>query len=195
MSKRDKPRASIEDEARARRAKLMDLTTDRVGKKRGMWGDDERLKMDTIALGIPQFDEIIDGGWRRGRIGMVVGEASMGKTLVTQWTIVAFQRRGLVCGFIDPEKTFDAEWFTKTGVKTNELIVARPSSTEEAFDLAGEWAENGMDLIVVDSLAALVPKYRAEHELAEKEVMGLAAHKISEGLAQFTNQNWDSFML
>ena len=186
---------SLEQEAKARRAKLMDITTDKVGRKRGMWGDDSRLKMDTIPLSIPQFDAILDGGWRRGRIGMVVGEASMGKTLITQWTIKAFQERGLVCGFIDPEKTFDAEWFAKTGVKPEDLIVVRPSSTEEAFDLAGKWAENGMDLIVMDSLAALVPKYRAEHELSEKEVMGLGAHKISEGLAQFTNQNTDTFML
>ncbi len=195
MTKAKTEKLSLEDEAKKRRAVLMDLTTDRIGKKRGMWGDDSRLKMDTIPLDIPQFDEMIDGGWRRGRIGMVIGEASMGKTLVTQWTIAAFQRRGQACGFVDPEKTFDAEWFEKTGVKTNELIVARPSSTEEAFDLAGDWAEAGMGLIVMDSLAALVPKYRAEHELSEKEVMGLAAHKLSEALAQFTNRNWDSFML
>ncbi|KKN86934.1 hypothetical protein LCGC14_0264970 [marine sediment metagenome] len=192
---RKKDESELLDTASERRAKLMDITKARVGAKRGLMGDDPKLHMETIETDIPGLDDILAGGWRRGRMGMVIGEASMGKTLIMQWTIRAFQQKGYVCGFIDPEKTFDAEWFEKTGVNTSELLVVRPTSTEQAFDLACDWAANGMDFIGIDSLAALVPVYRLEHDLEEKDVMGLHARKVGEGLAQLTNRNWDSFIL
>jgi recombination protein RecA len=189
------PDDELMNEADKRRRKLLDISKARVGAKRALWGDDPKLKRATISTDIAVLDDILGGGWRRGRFGLITGEASMGKTLITQWTIKAFQDRGLVCGFIDPEQTYDEEWFTTTGVNTSDLIVIRPESTEQAFDLATEWAENGMDLIAIDSLAALVPKARAETELAEREVIGLHARKIGEGLAQLNNKNWDSFVL
>ncbi len=176
-------------------AELLEMTQGAIGKDRVHFGSNPDLHMDTISTGVMELDRIIGGGWRMGRIGMVVGEASMGKTLITQWTIAAFQKRGMTCGFMDPERTFDAEWFTKTGVDVSKLIVVRPENTEQAFDIACMWAKSKMDLIVLDSIAALVPKMRAEHKLEDREVMGLAANKLGEGIRQLNNVNLHSFVL
>lgn len=185
----------VSEEAIAKRNKLLDIGRKRMNKSRTTLGNDPKLVMPTISTEIPQLDSILGGGWRMGRIAMVVGEASMGKTLITQWSIAAFQRQGMVCGFIDPEKTFDPHWFEVTGVNTEQLIVARPESTEQAFDLAVDWATNGMDLVVLDSLAALTPKMRAENELEKQEVIGLSARKIGEGLNVLNNKNERAMIL
>jgi recombination protein RecA len=185
----------IVDAAVERRQALLEKAEKRLGKDRAHTGDSPELFLGTVPTDIPQLDQILGGGWRRGRLAIVTGEASMGKTLITQWTIKAFQARGLVCGFMDPEKTFDAEWFGKTGVNVSELLVARPSNTEQAFDLACDWVKGGMDLVVIDSMAALVPKARAESGLEESEVMGRAPFKLGEGLKQLNNENLNSFIL
>lgn len=182
--------------AGARLADLFKVTQSSTkDKDRALFGNDPKLVMPTVSTDVLELDRVLGGGWRRGRFGMVIGEASMGKTLVTQWTIAAFQRRGLVCGFIDPEHTFDAEWFEKTGVDTSKLIVYRPEHTEGAFDMACKWVENKIDLVVIDSAAALVPKMRADHGLEDREVMGLGARKLNEGLMQLNNANLTSFIL
>ena len=186
-------------QARERRDRLLEVAVKTAGKGRTALGDDSRLHLETVSMdpvvGVTGIDEMLGGGWRRGRMGMVIGEASMGKTLLTQWTIKAFQQLGYVCGFIDPEKTYDAEWFQATGVRVQDVIVVRPESSEQAFDLACRWAEKGMDLIVIDSLAALVPKARMENDLETQEYMGLNPRKISEGLAKLTGSNINSFIL
>ncbi len=191
--KKDEPMTDDE-----RRADMLKVTQVAVGTGHGdrvMLGDDPRLKLPTISTDVPELDRILGGGVRLGRMGMVIGEASMGKTLITQWVIAAFQRRGMLCAMIDPEHTYDAEWFAKTGVDPARLIMLRPSCTEQAFDVACKWVEKKIDLIVMDSVAALVPKMRAEHTLEEREVIGLAARKLSEGMAQLTNVNTRTFVL
>ncbi len=194
-----KEKESIDDIAQRHRNKLLDIAVHTGGKERTAMGNDKRLRLETIsideAVGVPGIDEMLGGGWRRGRMGMVVGEASMGKTLLTQWTMAAFQHLGYSVGFIDPEKTYDAEWFARTGVDVNKLIVQRPANTEQAFDLACKWSTAGMDLVVIDSLAALVPKSRMENDLETQEYMGRSAFKISEGLGKLTGENVNSFIL
>ena len=175
---------------------LLKITQQHVGKgNRVLMGDDPKLKMATITSGIPELDRIIGGGWRCGRFAMIVGEASMGKTLLTQRAIVSFQALGKTCAFIDPERTFDGEWFGKTGVDVSKLIVLRPNSTEQAFDVACEWVENGIDLVVIDSLAALTPLRRMENTLVDQNQMGLNAAKIGEGIQKLNNTNMDSMII
>lgn len=182
--------------AARKRAKMLELAQKKAGKDRAVFGDSPKLVHDAVPTDIPELDDILGyGGFKRGRIGAVIGEASMGKTLITQWIIKSFQARGLTCGFIDPEKTFDPAWFEATGVNVEDLIVVIPECTEQAFDIACEWAANKIDLIVIDSLAALVPRRRAENPLDDKDVMGLAPFKIGEGLAQLTNKNLDSLII
>ncbi|KKK48300.1 hypothetical protein LCGC14_3146510, partial [marine sediment metagenome] len=109
-------------QARERRDRLLEVAVKTAGKGRTALGDDSRLHLETVSMdpvvGVTGIDEMLGGGWRRGRMGMVIGEASMGKTLFTQWVIRAFQAKGYLCGFIDPEKTYDEEWFKATGVNT-----------------------------------------------------------------------------
>ena len=124
---------SLEEQARARRDRILALTQGEVGKGRALLGNDPKLHLETVPIEVMDIDQMLGGGVRRGRMGLVVGEASMGKTLFTQWVIQAFQRKGYLCGFIDPEKTYDEEWFKATGVSTKDLIVFRPQSLEQAF--------------------------------------------------------------
>ena len=175
--------------AAERKQRLLEITQAGVGKDRVGLGNDPKLLRDVIPVGVLDVDQILGGGFRLGRMAMIVGHESMGKTLFTQWVIKAFQEHGYVCGFIDPEKTYEPQWFTKTGVKVEDLIVVHPESTEQTFDLACEWAKQGMGLIVIDSLAALTPKARAAADMEDQEFMGLAARKASEGLNRFTNAN------
>lgn len=187
--------STLLDKAKQRREAILELTQAQVGKSRVGFGNDERLVKETVPIGYPDIDEMLGGGLRKGRIAMVVGQESMGKTLFTQWVIRAFQERGEICGFIDPEKTFDPDWFDKTGVNIDELLVVQPASTEQAFDLATVWATNGVGLIVIDSLAALTPQSRVNDDLTSQEFMGLMPRKISEGLNRFTNLNTDALMV
>ena len=185
----------ILDKADERKRKLLEITQDMVGKDRTGFGDDPKLLKDVIPINIPNVDDILGGGFRKGRVAMIVGQESMGKTLFTQWIIKSFQEQGEICGFVDPEKTFDAKWFEITGVNVRDLVVVHPESTEQTFDLACEWSRNGMGLIVVDSLAALTPKARREADLEDQEFMGLASRKTSEGLNLFTNMNNDALLV
>ena len=187
--------AELTELAAERKRKLLEVAKDAIGTNRVGMGDDKKLQKETVPINVLDVDSILGGGFKRGRVAMVIGEESMGKTLFTQWVIAAFQKQGDVCGLIDPEKTYLEEWFKRTGVETDDLLVAQPSSTEQAFDLACAWSENGMGLIVMDSLAALTPKARAESSLEKQEFMGLGPRKISEGLNTFTNKNTDALLL
>ena len=186
---------SVLDEVEERRRKLLEITHSVVGRDRASLGSESRLVKDTVPLGIPEVDNILGGGLRMGRMALVVGTASTGKTLFTQWVISAIQKRGGICGFMDPEKTYEPAWMSQTGVDTENIVIVHPSSTEQAFDLACRWSEEGVDLIVIDSLAALTPQLRVDADLTAKDVMGVGARKITEGLNVFTRQNTNSLLL
>jgi len=188
--------SNLVEEAEERLKKLLSLTEKTVGKERGMRGDNPKLDLGVVTTGIPGLDVVLgNGGFKRGSMTLIEGQASMGKTLLTQLIIRAFQEQGLLVGFIDPEKTYSADWFEATGVDTKSLIVARPTTTEQAFDLAISWAEAKMDLIVIDSLAALVPSYRVTHTLEDKEVIGKAAMMLNVGISKLNTQNLNSVIL
>ena len=173
--------SKVVDQLAQRRDKLLEMTRKEAGPARVGFGNDPKLRKDIVPLDIMDVDSILGGGFRKGRMAMVVGRESMGKTLFTQWVIKAFQSQGMVCGFMDPEKTFEPKWFDTTGVNTDELLVVQPSSTEQAFDVATMWSENGMDLIVIDSLAALTPMARLEADFVKQDFMGLQARRLRKG--------------
>ena len=183
------------EEMRERRQRLLELTQGEVGKNRADFGDSDKLRKETVPINVLDIDDILGGGLRKGRMAMVVGHESMGKTLFTQWIIKAFQDYGEICGLIDPEKTYEKDWFVKTGVNVEDLLVVQPASLEQAFDLACLWSANGVGLIVIDSLAALTPQARVDADLADQDFRGLAPRKISEGLSRFTNVNTDSLLV
>lgn len=165
---------------------------------------DEQLVPHAISIGIPALDIMLGGGIPRGRTTIVYGEYSSGKTLLTQFIIAAAQRQGGKAIFFDVERTFDPRWFEATGVSLdkNKLKVARPRNLEQCFDMVVDALENlRPDVIVVDSIPAMVPSAMMRDkrgklvEMAEKDFRGLAARKMTEGVAKATAYNQTSALI
>jgi recombination protein RecA len=131
-----------------------------------------------IALGV--------GGLPRGRIVEIYGPESSGKTTLTLHAIAEAQKRGGVCAFIDAEHALDVGYAKKLGVKTEELLVSQPDYGEQALEIADMLVRsNAVDLVVVDSVAALTPKAEIEGEMGDAHV-GLQARLMSQALRKLT---------
>jgi recombination protein RecA len=131
-----------------------------------------------IALGI--------GGLPRGRIVEIYGPESSGKTTLTLHIIAEAQKRGGVCAFIDAEHALDVGYAKKLGVKTEELLVSQPDFGEQALEIADMLVRsNAIDVIVIDSVAALTPKAELEGEMGDTHV-GLQARLMSQALRKLT---------
>jgi recombination protein RecA len=131
-----------------------------------------------IALGI--------GGLPRGRIIEIYGPESSGKTTLTLHIIAEAQKRGGVCAFIDAEHALDVGYAKKLGVKTEELLVSQPDFGEQALEIADMLVRsNAVDVVVVDSVAALTPKAEIEGEMGDSH-MGLQARLMSQALRKLT---------
>jgi recombination protein RecA len=131
-----------------------------------------------VALGI--------GGYPRGRIIEVYGPESSGKTTLTLHAIANVQRQGGVAAFIDAEHALDITYAKKLGVKTDELLVSQPDYGEQALEIAEMLVRsNAVDMIVVDSVAALVPKAEIEGDMGDSHV-GLQARLMSQALRKLT---------
>jgi recombination protein RecA len=131
-----------------------------------------------IALGI--------GGLPRGRIVEIYGPESSGKTTLTLHVIAEAQRRGGVCAFIDAEHALDIGYARKIGVRTDDLLVSQPDFGEQALEICDTLVRSGaLDVIVVDSVAALTPKAELEGEMGDSHV-GLQARLMSQALRKLT---------
>ncbi len=131
-----------------------------------------------IALGI--------GGLPRGRIVEIYGPESSGKTTLTLHVIAEAQRRGGVCAFIDAEHALDVSYARKIGVKTDDLLVSQPDFGEQALEICDTLVRSGaIDVIVIDSVAALTPKAELEGEMGDSHV-GLQARLMSQALRKLT---------
>ncbi|HRC56978.1 MAG TPA: recombinase RecA [Kofleriaceae bacterium] len=131
-----------------------------------------------IALGI--------GGLPRGRIVEVYGPESSGKTTLTLHVVAEAQKRGGVCAFIDAEHALDVNYAKRLGVKTEELLVSQPDFGEQALEIADMLVRsNAIDVIVIDSVAALTPKAELEGEMGDAHV-GLQARLMSQALRKLT---------
>src|SRR5260221_829828 len=131
-----------------------------------------------IALGV--------GGLPRGRVCEVYGPESSGKTTLTLHVVAEAQRRGGVCAFIDAEHALDVGYARKLGVRTEDLLISQPDTGEQALEIAEMLVRSGaVDVIVIDSVAALTPKAEIEGEMGEPE-MGLQARLMSQALRKLT---------
>nr|PZN20980.1 MAG: recombinase RecA [Pseudomonadota bacterium] len=131
-----------------------------------------------VALGI--------GGYPRGRIIEIYGPESSGKTTLTLHAIASVQRRGGVAAFIDAEHALDVNYAKKLGVKTDELLISQPDYGEQALEIADMLVRSGaVDMVVVDSVAALVPKAEIEGDMGDSHV-GLQARLMSQALRKVT---------
>ncbi|MFI6812201.1 recombinase RecA [Nonomuraea sp. NPDC050328] len=146
-------------------------------------GDDARAPIEIIPTGSIALDVALGiGGFPRGRIVEVYGPESSGKTTVALHAVANAQRGGGIAAFIDAEHALDPEYAKKLGVDTDALLVSQPDTGEQALEIADMLIRSGaVDLIVIDSVAALVPKAEIEGEMGDSHV-GLQARLMSQAL-------------
>jgi recombination protein RecA len=146
-----------------------------------------RVDVDAIPTGSISLDVALGvGGIPRGRVVEIYGPESSGKTTLTLSIISQVQKKGGVAAFIDAEHAFDAVYAAKLGVKLDELLVSQPDTGEQALEIAETLTRsNAVDLIVVDSVAALTPKAEIEGEMGDSH-MGLHARLMSQALRKLT---------
>ena len=147
----------------------------------------EITEIATIPTGSVGLDLALGvGGLPRGRVIEIYGPESSGKTTLTLQAIAQAQRTGGVCAFIDAEHALDVTYARKLGVRIEELLVSQPDYGEQALEIADKLVATGaIDLIVVDSVAALVPKAEIEGEMGDAH-MGLQARLMSQALRKLT---------
>jgi recombination protein RecA len=151
-------------------------------------GDDEPLEpIATIPTGSLALDLATGvGGYPRGRLVEIYGPESSGKTTLSLHAIAQAQRLGGVCAFVDAEHAFDMIYAKGIGVETDKLLVSQPDTGEQALDIVEVLVRSAaVDLIVVDSVAALVPKAEIEGEMGDSH-MGLQARLMSQALRKLT---------
>lgn len=151
-------------------------------------GDEsQKLAMETISTGCLEVDIALGiGGIPKGRIIEIYGPESSGKTTVTLHVIAEAQRKGGVAAFIDAEHALDPVYAKAIGVNTDELIVSQPDTGEQALEIVDALVRSGaIDVIVIDSVAALVPKAEISGEMGDSH-MGLQARLMSQALRKLT---------
>lgn len=164
-------------------AKGKELATvdDMLKDGRLMRGDDERLVVQRIPVGVPDLDEILNGGIPRHRVTIITGPYSSGKSFLLQLLMKNSIDNGLQVAYIDTEQTYDPEWWAQVGLPLDKLIISQPVIGEDAVDIAVALVKAGVDIVAIDSLAALVPHEETE-ENAEKKFIALQARLIGKML-------------
>lgn len=150
-------------------------------------GDNRTMDIETISTGSLSLDIALGaGGLPMGRIVEIYGPESSGKTTLTLETIAAAQKAGKTCAFIDAEHALDPIYAEKLGVDINQLLVSQPDTGEQALEIVDALARSGaVDVIVVDSVAALTPKAEIEGEMGDSH-MGLQARMLSQAMRKLT---------
>ncbi len=150
-------------------------------------GDDTRPPVEVIPTGAVALDAALGiGGLPRGRIVEIYGPESSGKTTVALHAVANAQRNGGIAAFIDAEHALDPEYAKKLGVDTDALLVSQPDTGEQALEITDMLIRSGaLDIVVIDSVAALVPKAEIEGEMGDSHV-GLQARLMSQALRKLT---------
>ncbi len=150
-------------------------------------GGDQVIEVETVSTGSLGLDIALGvGGLPRGRVIEVYGPESSGKTTLALQTIAEAQKKGGVCGFIDAEHALDPIYARKLGVNLDDLLVSQPDNGEQALEIADTLIRSGsVDVVVIDSVAALTPKAEIEGEMGESRP-GLQARLMSQALRKLT---------
>ena len=150
-------------------------------------GDEDRSKgVPTTSSGSLGLDIALGGGYAKGRIVEIYGPESSGKTTLTLHAIAEIQKAGGTCAFIDAEHALDPSYAEKIGVNTSELIISQPDYGEQALEICEKLVNSGaVDLIIIDSVAALTPKAEIEGDMGDSH-MGLQARLMSQALRKIT---------
>tara|TARA_B100000925_G_scaffold242548_2_gene192025 strand:- start:115 stop:1119 length:1005 start_codon:yes stop_codon:yes gene_type:complete len=172
--------------------KALKLTMDRMDKAYGKgtvmkMGDAPVIEVDAIPTGSLTLDIALGvGGYPTGRVIEIYGPESSGKTTLTLHAIAECQRRGGIAAFVDAEHAFDRFYAEKLGINTDDLIISQPDNGEQALEIADNLVRSGaVDILIIDSVAALTPKAEIEGEMGDARV-GLQARLMSQALRKLT---------
>ena len=172
--------------------KALKLTMDKIEKDYGkgsvmMMGDKAEQMQEVISTGSIGLDVALGiGGLPRGRVVEIYGPESSGKTTLATHVIAEAQKKGGMCAFIDAEHAFDSAYAKKLGVDVDNLLISQPDYGEQALEIADRLILSGaLDVVVIDSVAALVPKSELEGEMGDSK-MGLHARLMSQALRKLT---------
>ncbi|MCI2158006.1 recombinase RecA [Bifidobacterium crudilactis] len=183
---------SSENDTQSRRQAALDTALAQVEKNFGKGsamrlGDRPVQNVEVISTGSLALDMALGiGGLPRGRVVEIYGPESSGKTTLTLHAVANAQRNGGVAAFIDAEHALDPEYARKLGVDTDSLIISQPDNGEQALEIADMLIRSGaLDIIVIDSVAALVPKAEIEGDMGDSHV-GLQARLMSQALRKMT---------
>lgn len=150
-------------------------------------GEKSKVKVETIPTGSISLDKALGGGIPKGRIIEIYGPESSGKTTLALHTIAEAQKAGGTAAFIDAEHALDPEYASRIGVNTSELLISQPDNGEQALEIVETLTRSGaVDIIVVDSVAALTPKAEIEGMMGDSH-MGLQARLMSQALRKLTS--------
>lgn len=151
-------------------------------------GEAPQQEYDCIPTGYLTLDSACTGkGIARGRVVELFGAESSGKSLIAQKIIAACQSHGGLCAYVDLEFTFDTSFAKKLGVQVDNLVISQPGSLQETFKVIDALIDAGVDVIVLDSIAALVPEEELEAEPG-KQTVGLVARYMSQFLRRVTSK-------
>lgn len=187
----DKKLSGNSDQIESKR-KALEVTFSQIDKEYGkgsvmLLGQNPNIKIDAISTGSILIDQAIGiGGLPRGRVVEIFGPEASGKTTLALHAIAQAQKRGGICAFIDAEHALDSKYAGNLGININELIISQPDYGEQALDITEMLIRSGaVDIIVIDSVAALVPKAELEGDMGDVH-MGLQARLMSQALRKLT---------
>lgn len=160
---------------------------------------DERFNIRRVPTGILTIDRLLNGGFARGRHHEIFGDWLVGKSLLVYSTLALAQQRGEVCALVDSENVFNAKWFRELGGRPEDLIMAEQKNAQSLGNVLrvmiqhGEFA--GVDVLAIDSVAALLPREEEEHDLEDSVQPANLARLMSMLLRQLTTVNEDAIFL
>ena len=189
--KAEKPELAEKPTASEGKLKALGLAMDQITKEFGegsimKLGEAKKVNVELLPSGALSLDLALGGGYPKGRIIEIYGPESRGKTTLTLHAIAEIQRQGGTAAFVDAEHALDPSYARRVGVDTDNLLVAQPDNGEQALEIVETLVRsNAVDLVVVDSVAALVPQAEIDGDMGDSH-MGLQARLMSQALRKLT---------
>jgi len=189
----EKPSLRVVEGASMDKQKALQAALDQIDKNFGkgsimrLGANDRRIEVEAISTGSLGLDIALGiGGLPRGRVIEIYGPESSGKTTLALSVVAEAQRKGGICAFVDAEHALDPVYARKLGVKVEDLLISQPDDGEQALEIADTLVRSGaVDVLVVDSVAALTPKAELEGEMGEMQP-GMQARLMSKALRKLT---------
>jgi len=185
------PKAQISEEIK-NKLKAAESAIDQIKTKYGdgaimKFGESKKMEVDAVSTGCLSLDIALGvGGVPRGRIIEIYGPEASGKTTLAQHIVAEVQKLGGIAAFVDAEHALDPDYARKIGVRVDELLISQPDTGEQALEIVETLVRsNAVDVVVIDSVAALVPKAEIEGEMGDSH-MGLQARLMSQALRKLT---------